>query len=77
MRAHQENHTHDSPEFHEAVAKHFVALKPPEPSAVVAEVAANTPPKQIPHPKDTADWRDCNRRHKQDFTGFYLDDGRG
>jgi hypothetical protein len=44
---------------------------------IVAEVAANTPPKQNPHPEGTANWRDWNRRHHQDFTGLYLDDGRG
>jgi hypothetical protein len=49
----------------------------PDVAAIVAEVAANTPPKQNPHPEDTADGRDWDRRHKQDFTGFYLDDGRG
>jgi hypothetical protein len=49
----------------------------PDVAAIVAEVAAQSPPKQNPDAKDTANWRDWNRRQKQDFTGFYLDDGRG
>jgi hypothetical protein len=45
-------------------------------SDIVAEQAATAPETSLenPHPPETADWRDWNRRHHQDFTGFYLDD---
>jgi len=43
-------------------------------AAIVAEFAANTPPEMNPHPEGSANARDWNRRHKQDFTGYLLDD---
>jgi hypothetical protein len=46
----------------------------PDVADIVMEAAASAPPKQNPHPEGTADWRDWNRRHKQDFTGYLLDD---
>ena len=49
----------------------------PDVAAIVAEAADDAPTQSNPHPDGTANARDWNRRHKQDFTGFYLDDGRG
>jgi hypothetical protein len=37
---------------------------------IVAEHAASIAPETNPFPENTGDWRNWNRRHKQDFTGF-------
>jgi hypothetical protein len=39
-------------------------------AAIVSEAADSAPIKQNPHPEGTANWKDWNRRHHQDFTGF-------
>ena len=44
----------------------------PDVAAIVAEVATNTPPKQNPHPEDTADGRDWDRRHRGVFKGYRI-----
>jgi hypothetical protein len=36
----------------------------------VLEAADNAPTKQNPHAEGSANWKDWNRRHHQDFTGF-------
>ena len=49
-------------------------------ASIVEEVAKDAPSGEacpFDEAIDPANWRDWNRRHKQDFTGFYLDDGRG
>jgi hypothetical protein len=57
-------------EMLERDAKELIEVGLPAVADIVLEAAANTPPKQNPHPEETADWRDWNRRHHQDFTGF-------
>jgi hypothetical protein len=55
-------------------AELLTAMGLEECAAIVAEAAANAPPKCNPFPENTADWRDWNRRDKGSFEGFYLDD---
>src|ERR1700687_3949787 len=44
------------------------------PAAIVAEAAATAPESVCPFPEDSANAKDFNRRHHQDFTGFLNDE---
>jgi hypothetical protein len=51
-------------------AQELIEVGLPDVAAIVSEAADSAPTKQSPYPEGTANWKDWNRRHPQDFAGF-------
>jgi hypothetical protein len=55
-------------------AVELAAMEMPDIAEAVLEAADNASEPENPFPEQTANWRDWQRRHYGDYSGFYFDD---